>query len=179
VALPDAASFWSGFTHPVLGVDHLTAMVAVGVVSARLGGWALFGIPSVFVMAMAVGGTFGLNGWVLLNAEVWIAVSLVLLGAVVAVDPARRSAMPVFAAAMAVAFVAVFGGAHGNAHGLEIPTTARPLSFAVGFLIGTALLHLVGLAFGKLPGRWPWIATPVRIAGAFAMALGGGMLMRS
>ena len=178
MTLPDVASFWRGFTHPVLGVDHLTAMVAVGVVSARLGGWALLGIPSVFVVAMAVGGAFGLSGWVLPNAEVWIAASLVVLGAVVFVDPTRRAALPVFAVVISVAFVAVFGGAHGNAHGLEIPTTAQPLSFAVGFLLGTALLHLVGLAMGKLPGRWPWIAAPVRIAGAFSVALGVGMLMR-
>jgi len=131
-----------------------------------------------FVIAMAIGGIAGLSGAALADAETWIAASLVALGLVVVLDRKVLSRRPASAAAVAVAFVMAFGCAHGNAHGLEIPSTAGPVSFASGFLAGTSLLHLAGMAVGHLSERWPVVAGPVRIAGLFAAAVGCGMLIR-
>jgi len=143
-------SFLAGFTHPVLGLDHLLAMVSVGIVSAMIGGRAIWTIPATFVAAMAVGGLLGAadiglgSGFV----EAGIALSVLFLGLVIAAD---RS-LPIATAMVAVAF---FGTMHGYAHGQEIPDVARPMVYAAGFLSGTAIIHLVGVLIGDQARRYP------------------------
>ena len=159
-------------------MDHLFAMASVGVVSAILGSRTIWSIPALFVAAMCVGGILGLNGIVLPRAELWIAVSLVALGLMIAsggaVSPAGRK-LPFWVAAV---FVMTFGAAHGNAHGLEIPATAGPVAFTVGFLIGTTALHLIGVSVGVAAIRHYWEAVAMRMAGVFTAALGLGLLAR-
>src|SRR5207244_3981661 len=117
----------SGFAHPIGGLDHLLAMVAVGMLAAQLGGRALWLVPASFVAMMAAAGFAGMAGVHLPLAEAGIVLSIILLGAVVAL----RLTMPVAAAMALVAFFAIF---HGYAHGLETPETASGLLYGLGFL---------------------------------------------
>lgn len=136
-------SFLSGLTHPVLGWDHFLAMVCVGIVSAQIGGRAIYTVPATFVAVMAIGGLLGLLDVGLSAIEFGIAVSVIALGAVIAGD--KR--LPLSLAMVGVGIFAVF---HGYAHGAEIPTVARPLTYAAGFLTGTAALHVLGLIIGDI-----------------------------
>jgi urease accessory protein len=137
----DGASLISGFLHPLGGFDHIIAMVAVGLLAARLGGRALWLVPASFVAAMAVAGLAGSAGIGLPYVETGIAVSVVVLGAIVAFGVA----MPVAAAMGLVAFFAVF---HGYAHGIEMPETVSGLAYGLGFIAATALLHAIGIGLG-------------------------------
>lgn len=152
---PDAAlahdsglggSVWEGFTHPVTGVDHLTAMIVVGVVSYVLGGRAVWTLPATFVLALVVGGAFGFDEYALRGVEYWIVGSLIVLGLVVAL----RVAVPAW---LVYVGVAVFGFAHGNAHGLELPLATSALGYASGFAAASAVCHITGIAIGKVSGR--------------------------
>ena len=137
----------SGFAHPIGGLDHLLAMVAVGMLAAQLGGRALWLVPASFVAMMAAAGFAGMAGVHLPLAEAGIVLSIIVLGAVVAL----RLTMPVAAAMALVAFFAIF---HGYAHGLETPETASGLLYGLGFLAATALLHGLGITIGlALRGR--------------------------
>jgi urease accessory protein len=138
--------FIAGFTHPLGGLDHLLAMVTVGIFAWQLGGRALWLVPASFVLAMAAGGTLGSNGFGLPLVEVAIAASVVVLGAVVAM----RVQTPV---ALAIALVGAFAVFHGHAHGSEMPLDASGLTYAAGFLLATALLHALGVAVGFVMGR--------------------------
>ena len=171
------AGLWDGLLHPVLGLDHLFAMVCVGVVSALLGKAAVWTVPTLFVLAMAVGGVAGLNGVVVPHGERLIAASLIGLGLIIAMSALlpRQGLVPFWSA---MAFVAVFGAAHGNAHGLEIPVTAGPAAFTVGFLFGTACLHLTGVFLGLCSNRQRWTAAALKLGGMFTAALGLGLLTR-
>ena len=157
--------FISGFMHPVLGWDHVIAMVAVGLWGAFLGRPAIWVLPIVFPMVMAFGGALGVAGVPLPGVEVGIAISAVALGAAVAL--AARP--PIWVAAVVVGIFAIF---HGHAHGTELPDAADPIAFSLGFVLATGLLHLGGIAFGLLV-RWPAGRVAVRSAGALIAA--GGM----
>jgi urease accessory protein len=137
----DGASLVSGFLHPLGGLDHIIAMVAVGVLAARLGGRALWLVPTSFVSAMAVAGVAASAGMGLPYVETGIAVSVVVLGAIVGL----RVAMPIAAAMGLVAFFAIF---HGYAHGIEMPETVSGLAYGLGFIVATALLHGTGIGLG-------------------------------
>ena len=142
----DGASLVHGFLHPLGGIDHIVAMVAVGLLAARLGGRALWLVPASFVTAMAVAGLAGIAGVTLPYAETGIALSVIVLGAIVVL----RLTMPVAVAMGLVAFFAIF---HGYAHGIEMPETASGLAYGAGFVAATALLHGLGIALGlALPG---------------------------
>ncbi|BBE72781.1 HupE/UreJ family protein [Oharaeibacter diazotrophicus] len=130
-------SLAEGLTHPFLGVDHLAAMLGVGVVAARLGGRALIAAPMAFVAAMAAGAAIGAAGFGIPAVESLIALSLVLIGAVIAAD--RGLALPAV-----VGLVAAAGLVHGNAHGLEIPSAAAGLTYMTGALLASAALHGAG-----------------------------------
>jgi urease accessory protein len=137
----------SGFMHPLGGVDHIMAMVAVGLLAARLGGRALWLVPASFVAAMAVAGVAAMAGMGLPYVEAGITVSVVVLGAVVAFGVA----MPVAFAMGLVAFFAVF---HGYAHGVEMPAAISGLAYGVGFIAATTTLHGIGLGLGlAIAGR--------------------------
>lgn len=158
------AGFVTGLLHPVLGWDHVAAMVAVGLWGAFLGAPAIWVLPVAFPLVMALGGALALFGLSLPAVEIGIAGSAVVIGAMVLL--ALRP--PLGIAAVVVAFFAVF---HGHAHGTEMPNAANPLAFAIGFVIGTGLLHLTGITLGLLT-RMPQGAVAVRAAGG-AIVLAG------
>ncbi len=137
----DGAGLLHGFLHPLGGLDHIIAMVAVGLIAARLGGRALWLVPASFVSVMAVAGLAGMAGAGLPYVETGIALSVVVLGAVAVFGVA----MPVAAAMGLVAFFAVF---HGYAHGAEMPETASGLLYGIGFVAATAMLHGIGIGLG-------------------------------
>jgi len=133
--------FLSGIFHPVMGFDHLLAMLCVGIISAQIGGRAIWTIPLTFVTVMAVGGFLGMQNIPLPGVEYGIALSVLVLGLVVA----RGKRIHPVIAFIGVAFFAIF---HGHAHGAEMPEMADPLIFSAGFLIGTAAIHIAGVVVG-------------------------------
>jgi len=159
-------SFAAGFTHPFSGVDHMLAMVAVGLWASVLGGRAMFTVPAAFVGVMLLGFAGSMFGLSLPFVEPAILASVVVLGLLVAL------ALPVSAAAggALVGFFALF---HGHAHGSEIGD-ASFLAYGAGFAAATIVLHVAGIAAGMAFGRFG--TTLVRIAGG-ATALGGLMLI--
>lgn len=160
--------FTSGFMHPLLGWDHLVAMVAVGLWGAFLGMPAVWILPVVFPMVMAFGGALGVLAVPVPHVEIGIALSAAVLGAMVAL--ALRP--PLWVAAVIVGAFAIF---HGHAHGTELPQAANALAYSLGFVIATGLLHLCGIGLGLLV-RWPAGAIAVRLGGA-AIALAGVALL--
>ena len=135
--------FISGFMHPLSGIDHLLAMVAVGIWGATLGKPLVWALPVAFPLLMVVGGVLGIAQIPVPYIEAGIAASVVVLG--LAIAAAWRA--PV---AVAVAIVAAFGVFHGYAHGAELPATAAPAAYTAGFVMCTGLLHLGGIALGLL-----------------------------
>ncbi len=138
-----ASGFGAGFSHPLLGPDHLVAMVAVGLWGAQLGNPAIWVLPIAFPLVMAVGGLIGISGAEVPYPEMAIALSGVALGLMVAL----RVRIAFWAAAIVVAVFALF---HGYAHGKEMPVAANAESFAIGFVVATGLLHLVGITIGTV-----------------------------
>jgi urease accessory protein len=159
-----AGGFLSGLAHPVFGLDHVVAMVAVGLWGAFLGSPAIWLLPIVFPLVMAAGGVLGILGLPLPAAETGIASSAVLLGLMVAL--AARP--PLWAAAVLVGAFAIF---HGYAHGRELPDGANAVAYSAGFVIATGLLHLTGIAFGLL-ARWPAGRLAVRGTGGVIALVG-------
>jgi urease accessory protein len=159
-----AKGFISGFQHPILGLDHLVAMVAVGLWGAFLGMPAIWILPIVFPVVMALGGALGIAGMPLPGVELWVASSAVVLGVCVAM-PLRP---PLWVAAL---MVGAFAIAHGHAHGTEIPLAANPLFYALGFVLATGFLHLSGIGFGLL-SRYSVGRYAVRAAGGAITAVG-------
>jgi urease accessory protein len=155
--------FVSGLSHPLLGLDHLLAMIAIGLWAAQQGGRALWAVPAAFVGAMVLGGGLALTGWVLPQVETGIAVSVLVLGLLIATQ--RQ-----WAVLVGMAIAAVFAVFHGYAHGLEMPQAASPMLYALGFVLATAFLHGVGIA-GSLIGRHA-----MQLAGAAIAASGLAML---
>ena len=153
-----AGSLISGLLHPVTGLDHVVAMVAVGLWGAVLAAPAIWLLPVAFPMVMAFGGLIGLLGLPLPGAEVGIAISGMVLGLLVALE--RRVPL-----AVALALVGVFALFHGYAHGRELPDGANALLFSLAFVAATGLLHLVGILLGELR-RWPMGRRLVQLIGA-------------
>jgi len=131
----------AGFAHPFLGLDHLLAMVAVGLWAAQLEGRARFAVPAMFVTAMAVGAATAVGGIAPPAVELGIAVSVLVLGLLVA----ARARLALGASLMLIAAFAVL---HGDAHGADLAQSASPLLFATGMLLATAALHAIGFAAG-------------------------------
>jgi len=135
--------FYDGLSHPVLGLDHLLAMICVGILSAQIGGKAIWTVPTTFVTIMTIG---GLLGFLLIIdefyfVEVGIVFSVILLGFGISIE----KKIPV---KLIMVFVGIFGLFHGIAHGLEVPAAANPVLFVLGFIFGTTTLHLLGVAIG-------------------------------
>jgi len=135
--------FASGFWHPIYGWDHVVAMVAVGLWGAFLGAPAIWILPIVFPLVMALGGALGVVGVPIPMIETGIALSGVVLGLLIAFAVKA----PIWVAAVIVGLFAIF---HGHAHGTELPEAFSPYGYAVGFVVGTGLLHMVGIGFGVL-----------------------------
>lgn len=166
-----AAGFLSGLAHPVSGLDHVLAMVAVGMWGAQLGVPAMWLLPVMFPLVMAFGGMLGLLGVPLPGVELGIAASAILLGAMVATE----SRPPLWLAVLLVAFFAVF---HGHAHGTELPAGQSGLLYSVGFVVATGCLHATGIAIG-LVHRWGAGRVVLRGAGAAVSAAGVYFLWRA
>jgi urease accessory protein len=136
-----AIGFTRGFLHPLSGWDHIIAMIAVGFFAASLGGRAVWAVPSIFVAMMGAGGAWAMVGLPLPFVEIGIMTSVVVLAGVAAL----RWNASLYAAMALCGFFAVF---HGYAHGAEMPSEAASLTYALGFMIATAVLHGVGLVIG-------------------------------
>lgn len=154
----DASGFVAGLLHPITGIDHLLAMLAVGMWGAQLGMPALWILPVAFPLVMAFGGALGILGVPLPHAETAIVCSVVLLGAAIAWG--RRP--PLVLAAAAVAFFAIF---HGHAHGSELPAQASALAYSAGFVLATGSIHLTGIGIGFVT-RLPRGEDLLRLGGA-------------
>jgi urease accessory protein len=159
-----AGGFLAGFAHPAFGLDHVVAMVAVGLWGVFLGAPAIWMLPIVFPLVMAGGGVLGISGVPLPAVETGIASSAIVLGLMVAL--AARP--PLWTAALLVGAFAIF---HGYAHGRELPDGADAVAFSAGFVIATGMLHLTGIAFGLL-ARWPAGRVVVRAAGGVIALVG-------
>jgi len=164
----EAIGFLNGFRHPISGLDHVLAMVAVGLWGAQLGSPSIWLLPVAFPMVMAVGGMLGLMGVPLPGVEYGIALSAILLGAAVMFEVRP----PLGIAAALVGFFAIF---HGHAHGTELPAGQSALLYSIGFVIATGGLHALGIAIGTLH-RWPWGQKLLRFAGAL-VSMGGLFFM--
>ncbi len=161
--------FGAGLMHPLFGVDHVLAMVAVGLWAGLTGGRARFAYPLAFVGMMVLAGLWGMSGSSLPGVEIGIAVSVVVLGLAIAL----RATPPLAAGAAACAIFAIF---HGHAHGAELPQGASGLGYALGFVLATAALHGAGLGLaGLLAARAPLLA---RVAGG-GLALAGVAILAS
>ncbi len=161
--------FGAGLLHPLFGVDHLLAMVAVGLWAGLTGGRARLAYPLAFVGMMVLSGLWGMSGAALPGVEIGIAVSVVVLGLAIAL----RATPPLAAGAAACAIFAIF---HGHAHGAELPQGASGLGYALGFVLATAALHGAGLALAELlAARAPLLA---RVAGG-GLALAGVAILAS
>jgi urease accessory protein len=162
-----SASFASGFMHPWSGLDHALAMVAVGLWAGLNGGRAAWAWPAAFVGVMVVGGALAMASIPLPAVEPGILASLIVLGLLVLLAAQ-------FSVAAGANLVGGFALLHGYAHGAELPATAAALSYAAGFAVATALLHIVGLAVAKgAVGRQGRLA----IRGAGALLAAGGIAL--
>jgi urease accessory protein len=138
--------FFSGFTHPIFGYDHLLAMLAVGIWGAQMGGRAVWSLPVTFPLIMAVGAVIGMAGIYLPAVETGIALSVLALGLAIAF--AWRPFEPV-----ALMIIAIFAVCHGYAHGQELPEAADPTAYSAGFVIATGGIHVLGIGIGLVIGK--------------------------
>lgn len=166
-----AIGFITGLQHPWSGLDHVLAMIAVGIWGAQLGIPALWLLPVTFPMVMSMGAMMGLLGIPLPGVEIGIAVSAILLGAMVVGEVRPKM---IFAALLVGCF-AIF---HGHAHGTELPAGESGMLYSMGFVIATGCLHGMGIALG-LVHRWPVGKLALRGAGALIAVMGVTFLWRA
>ena len=185
--------FYDGLSHPVLGIDHFLAMVSVGIISAQIGGRAIWTVPTTFVCIMILGGIIGIFAeinkgigdesillseinsvnyfadYIYLLIEIGIILSVILLGLAIAINK-KISGYLIFI------FVGVFGFCHGTAHGLEMPWAFNPILFALGFATGTATLHLFGVGIGHFALKTFFSSILLRVIGLFCAAYGSYLI---
>ena len=157
--------FMAGLTHPVLGFDHLLAMLSVGILSAQMGGQAIWRVPLTFVLVMLFGGVLGINSIPLFSVELGIALSVLALGIAIALERKLSSLL-------AMVFVGFFAIFHGHAHGTEMPSLSKPLFYACGFVLGTAGIHVVGVLIGIIAEKIKEGGQLLRYAGAGIAGVG-------
>ena len=166
-----AEGFIAGLHHPVSGLDHVLAMISVGLWGAQLGAPAIWLLPVTFPLVMALGGMLGLIGAPLPGVEVGIACSAILLGCAVL----REWRPPMGVGAAIVGFFAIF---HGHAHGSELPLGASGLHYSIGFVMATGMLHATGIGIGVIH-RWSWGRVALRAAGALVAMAGAFFLWQA
>jgi urease accessory protein len=164
-----AQGFLTGLAHPVSGLDHMLAMISVGLWGAQLGPPALWLLPVTFPLVMAVGGVLGQVGVRLPGTEVVVAFSALLLGLMVAVE--AKPKLP-----LAASLVAVFAIFHGHAHTAELPPDQSGLTYSIGFVISTGCLHISGVTIG-LAYKWRAGQLAVRLLGA-GIAIAGAIVLK-
>jgi urease accessory protein len=158
-----------GFAHPLGGLDHILAMVTVGIFAWQLGGRALWLVPASFVLAMSAGAALGMARAPLPLVEFGIAASVIVLGSIVAF--ARGAPI-----AIAVGIVGLFAIFHGHAHGTEMALDTAGGAYAAGFLLATSLLHLAGIALGYAIGRIADGRAAYRLGGSLVALAGLAIL---
>lgn len=163
-----AGGFFGGFKHPIHGLDHVVAMVAVGLWGAFLGRRATWTLPVVFPFVMAIGGVLGVLGVPFPGVETGIALSGVVLGLAVLFGWRPKLWL-------AAALVGIFALFHGHAHGAELPEAANAVAYSIGFVIATGLLHIVGILLGHLT-KWKKGEIFIRVLGAAVALTGLGFL---
>ena len=163
------AGFAGGLSHPFSGLDHILAMITVGLWASQLGRPAYWVLPLTFPVVMAVGAVLGMSGVRLPWVEVGITASVIVLGLMVAL-----SLKPSLAVSMAL--IGLFALMHGHSHGTELPQAASPVAYGAGFLISTVLLHGIGLVIGGT-SRWPLGRVGLRTAGTAIAAIGVMLLV--
>jgi len=141
VGLGEAGGFLHGLAHPTSGLDHVLAMLAVGLWAAQTGGRSIWAVPLTFVGVMALGGALPMLGIGLPFVERGIVLSVLLLGVLIAASVR----LPLW---LGSGMVGLFALWHGHAHGAEMPALASGIGYALGFMLATALLHVIGIAFG-------------------------------
>ncbi|HEX8311759.1 MAG TPA: HupE/UreJ family protein [Chthoniobacteraceae bacterium] len=159
----DTAGLAEGFAHPLLGLDHILAMLAVGLWAVQLGGRAFWVVPASFVTSMILGGALGISGMALPFAEQGILASVLILGLLIA----AAARLPLVASAVLVGAFSIF---HGFAHGAEMPIDASGLSYGGGFVAATALLHGAGIAAGLMARQFAQAQWIRAAGGAIALA---------
>lgn len=167
----ETGGFLSGLKHPVSGLDHIVAMISVGLWGAQLGKPAIWALPVTFPLVMAMGGFLGLIGIPLPGAEVGIAASAIFLGAAVLFE----ARLPLPLAAVLVGTFAIF---HGYAHGAELPPGDSGVLYSLGFIVATGFLHGCGIAVGLIH-RWPRGQQLLRLTGGGVLATGGVFLWKA
>jgi urease accessory protein len=163
--------FGAGLLHPLFGVDHLLAMLTVGVLAARTGHRGVWILPLAFLGSMTVGGAVGMSGRALIGVESGIALSVILLGVAVAIGRNQPLAF-LFAAC------GLFGFYHGHAHGAEMPAMSQPMLYALGFVAATAALHLAGIGIGHFFAKTTTRQTALRLSGVAVALTGVALLLR-
>jgi len=161
--------FAAGFLHPLMGLDHMLAMLGVGIWAAQLGQRATWLVPAAFVAVMIAGAGLALSGIAMPMVEVGIAGSVLVIGTLIALG----TRLPV---GVAMSLVGLFALFHGHAHGTELPGFAHPAAYGAGFVAATALLHAGGVGMASVVRRQA-ARLPFRIAGAMMAAVGGGLLL--
>lgn len=164
IGVGDTSGFLHGFGHPISGLDHLLAMVAVGIWAAQIKGKAIWVVPITFVSTMVIGGTIGITGIHIPYVEQGIILSVLILGVFIA----ATVHLPLSLSSAVVGLFALF---HGHAHGTEIPAAISGVSYGIGFAMSTAILHLSGICFSVFFQKIFRLQV-VRFAGV-AIALGG------
>ena len=164
-----AQGFLTGFLHPLSGLDHILAMVAVGIWGSQLGPPAIWVLPVAFPLVMSFGGVLGVRGVPVPGVEIGVAASALVLGIMIAL----RARPPLWIAALIVAAFAIF---HGHAHGTELPKAAQPLTYALGFVLSTGLLHVCGILIGLI-NFWPIGTKALRAAGGLIAVIGVFLLI--
>ena len=162
-------SFMEGLMHPFSGLDHILAMVAVGLWASQLGRRALWLLPLTFPVVMAAGAALGTSGVALPWVEIGIAGSVMVLGAAVAL--ALRPSL-----AISLPLIGAFALLHGYSHGVELPASASALSYGAGFIAATLMLHAIGIRLGLAAGRIP-VRFAARTAGGVIAVLGVVLVM--
>ncbi len=165
------SGFSSGALHPLSGIDHLLAMLAVGIIATRHGGKAIWFIPATFITSMIIGGIIGILGLEISFVEIGIALSVVFLG--IAIFIQKKIPLNV-----TMAFVAVSAFLHGHAHGSEMPLIANPVLYASGFVLVTTLLHFSGVMVGHYATKTAFTTKLLRYVGA-GMGIAGIFLLAS
>lgn len=166
-----AGGFDSGFRHPFSGVDHLLAMVSVGLWGAFLNRPLIYALPVIFPAVMVGGAVMGMLGLPLPPVEIGVALSVLVLGGCIALSVKA----PTWLASLIVATFAVF---HGYAHGKELPSAADPIGYSAGFVLATGLLHVLGIGIGLLK-HWPGGTVVIRSVGGFIAGLGVWFMYRA
>ncbi|MDW6091047.1 HupE/UreJ family protein [Vibrio rhizosphaerae] len=162
--------FESGILHPLTGVDHLSVMISVGVLAALFGGRSRWQMPLSFIALMIVGGILGVSGLIVPGVELYIALSVVVMGLLL-----WRSVQ--ISHQWVTVLVMAFAVFHGMAHGAEMPFNSHALAYFSGFVLSTFLLHMTGIALGSAVLRFSASGRLVKMLGAIVAILGGSFLL--